>query len=262
MSINKPLFTETVYFQNGSSNKQYTVEVRKQGRKFVVAALFGRIGGTQQEDVKDEQYTIPAAAKSVALELIESKRRKGYTGKLRKTAGKAMSASVRGPRFAAAMPVDARRTAKAAKKQAPAKPTKQAPAPVDANAVIADHYLMQEEAIEMFPVGTPVKVEIEKCEMCKGGIRNNELCDYCEGSAKQATIIGPKHNYAVRMENIRMKTEKRQQQDRKRADARSKKAAVTASAPVASFRHAAPRRGTALKGKVTFSGAPKKAARR
>jgi predicted DNA-binding WGR domain protein len=215
----KPVFTKTVYNQTDGSNKQYTVEVRKAPKGgFDVFALYGPIGGTQQETRKTAR-PLPNKmnANELAINTINSKLAKGYSPKLNsgRTAAQRVRmhqppqkkvAAVRGPRTAVALTNPAPKV-KGVDARLP-KAVKKMPKVANANAVISSLEGLTAVAQKQFQTGQPVEASIEDCDRCKGtGYRGDNTCEYCDGSRKQVTIIKglDGETTAVRRENVRFK---------------------------------------------------------
>ncbi len=69
----------TLRFRDGSSDKQYTVSIDKQGDGFVVNAAWGRTGSTLQTACKTAAPVTLEKAQAAAEKLLNEKRKKGYT---------------------------------------------------------------------------------------------------------------------------------------------------------------------------------------
>lgn len=71
--------SQTLYFRQGSSDKQYSAAIAPQGDGYVVTFSYGRRGATQTTGTKTKTPTTYTAAKAIFDKLIAEKLSKGYT---------------------------------------------------------------------------------------------------------------------------------------------------------------------------------------
>lgn len=177
------MFNKTVYFQNQTSQKQYTVKIVPAARgKVNVIGLFGKIGAAQQTFQATMKPVAVDEAKTIAKHLLDSKLAKGYSLTLKPVKKAAVkSAKVSAPRSKAALEL------KAAEKKADARmPKKSADARAPkGNAVVATLAGLVSDVHSALKIGQLVKAKVETCGRCKG---RDEECVYCEGSGKQVVV--------------------------------------------------------------------------
>ena len=179
MQLN-PVFSQTVFFQGGHSNKEYSALVRQTPKgRFQVVARHGRIGRSQRESLKTPRSLAgKAAAISVAEALLKTKLAKGYARKLK--------AVVRGPESRVSLTVP---TPKPLVREDARTPKVIVAVPKAVTVRIANTTDLIERAASFFRVGKEYGGVVEPCDRCKGtGKHGANSCAYCDGSAKQITI--------------------------------------------------------------------------
>lgn len=69
---------KSLYFKDGSSDKEYHVQIVPQGDRFVVNFQYGRRGSALQEGTKTPTSVLQAEAEKIFIKLCNEKIRKGY----------------------------------------------------------------------------------------------------------------------------------------------------------------------------------------
>lgn len=75
----KIIESASLYFRQGSSDKEYHARIEESGGGFVVTFAFGRRGSTLQTGVKTASPVPLAAARKIFEKLVASKKAKGYS---------------------------------------------------------------------------------------------------------------------------------------------------------------------------------------